>query len=317
MQEKLAKANLIITDRAMARAYGPDVLDAESCHVIDRESIRELNLFCSPEALFQALEPLPWKFFCICGSSNFHHLDIFNLRRLHARTGRGLQLLVLDQHMDFGRFDPAGNVLHCGNWITYGFEKNFLSRALIIGCRNALESGIVDDRLHAGGKVAFRQNPAAASLFPFLSPDEPIYLSIDTDVLSVPSDWDRGLYDLKTVLAAPFWDELKSCRLAGAFIHGHVSDGRGAWDLLRKAVFDRNSKPAMRAGPSASSRSQSRPSAWMRFTEALSEGKKWWGYGVWPKLKTSWTMNKPSLREQLEVILSFYSAVNRIRKSTS
>lgn len=180
------------------------------------------------------------------GSGDFHHVTYILIERLRT-LGTPVQVVVFDNHPDNMRY-PFG--IHCGSWVWHVSRLPFVARVHVVGITSSdVEGGhVLENHLLPlySGKVRYwcvqtnlrwmrtlgirhcRSFPSAAELLDAFSTTiaasaEPIYLSIDKDVLApevVRTNWDQGLLRLEDLASAirPF-----KSRLAGSDITGDVS----------------------------------------------------------------------------------------------
>lgn len=242
---KISDANIVLTDQIMRKVYSGDAIEAESVILLGDEGIASLNIMASVHRLFSVLSPLAAKAFMICGSSNFHHLDAFNLTLHRNRIGTPLQLVLVDRHMDCQAYREGSTMLHCGNWVSYAYRKGLIDRVAMVGCDDFSRLSSFDNGIRLDGRMLYQPDFRSVDLRGFLDPSLPAYVSVDTDVLDVPSDWGRGRHSLESVMASPMWDQLAEFPLAGAFLNGHVSDGRRLADAF---AFSIRSEPGGLAG---------------------------------------------------------------------
>ena len=187
-----------------------------------------------------------WTRRCVfTGSGDYHHLTLLLLQLLPNQ--RPLRLVVCDNHPDNMRY-PFG--VHCGSWVYWASRLPNVERIDVIGitssdisARHALEnhwgplaSGRVtywsigaDARWlrWIGATGAGRDFPDAHGLMQAfvdtLEPHQPVYLSIDKDVLApevVRTNWDQGRLE-----EAHLHRLIQACdgRLVGADVTGEVS----------------------------------------------------------------------------------------------
>ena len=183
--------------------------------------------------------------FMICGSSNFHHLDAFNLTLQREKVGEPLQLVLVDRHMDCQRFRQGATQIDCGNWVSYAYRKGLIDRVAMVGCDDFPRLSSFDPLPREEGHFLYQPDFRSVRLEGFLDPGKPVYISVDSDVLDVPSDWGRGRHSLETVLASPLWDQLAEFPVVAAFLNGHVSDGRRLADAF---AFSLRSEPGGLSG---------------------------------------------------------------------
>lgn len=237
---RISDANIVLTDKLMESVYAGEVVDSRSVVLLKHEGIATLNIMAPLDRLFSLLAPLKAKPFMICGSSNFHHLDACNLTLHREAAGMPMQLILVDRHMDCQKFREESRTLHCGNWVSYAYRKGLIDRVAMVGCDDFSRLSSFDNLMREEGKWLYQPDFRSVNLVPFLDPARPVYISIDTDVLDVPSDWGRGRHSLDTVLQSSLWDQLADFRVTGAFLNGHVTDGRRLADAF---AFSLRSEP--------------------------------------------------------------------------
>ncbi len=183
------------------------------------------------------------------GSGDFHHISYVLIERFRRR-GERIQVVVLDNHPDNMRY-PFG--IHCGSWVWHVSQLPFVARVHVVGITsNDVEHGhAIENHLAPlrSGRVVYwcvrrnlgvlrllgardsRSFPSVSDLLDRLGAElagspEPVYLSIDKDVLAhdvVQTNWDQGLMRL---------EELESLirmlqgRLIGSDVTGDVSSYR-------------------------------------------------------------------------------------------
>lgn len=191
------------------------------------------------------------------GSGDFHHVSYLLIRRLE-RLGP-LQVVVFDNHPDNMRY-PWG--IHCGSWVRHVCRLPFVSRVAVVGItsndirsRHLLENTL---RPLYSGKLAyfcFSPPPRLAGLLGLSSIKKaegeagalrrlmeewvrsdrnPVYLSIDKDVLSpgtVRTNWDQGSLEGESLLSAV---EALRPFVAAADVTGEISSYtyRSFWKRL-------------------------------------------------------------------------------------
>ena len=180
------------------------------------------------------------------GNGDLHHISYAILCALKIPD---LHIVVFDNHPDNMIF-PFG--IHCGSWVYHAAKLPFVSRVSVIGITSKDISGIniLQNRYYPlrNGKVNYyclRKVPKITSMFSkggvkdirnkrenlhefinseIIKSGEPVYLSIDKDVLSessARSTWDQGV--LST-------DELMKCidsfadQIVAADICGEISE---------------------------------------------------------------------------------------------
>jgi len=162
------------------------------------------------------------------GSGDFHHVSYLLIKRLESLGP--IQVIVFDNHPDNMRY-PWG--IHCGSWVHHLCRLPFVSRVAVIGITsNDIQSRHLFENylrpLYAGkltyfcfsapprladfiGLSAIKSSSSDADTLLRLMEDllgsdrNPVYLSIDKDVLSpdsIQTNWDQGCLEEKSLLAA-------------------------------------------------------------------------------------------------------------------
>lgn len=180
------------------------------------------------------------------GSGDYHHLSHLLIRR-YASLGQPLQVVVFDNHPDNMRY-PFG--IHCGSWVWHLSRLPFVARVHVLGITSTdvevahgwenhvrnLRSGKVRywcmgrnlgwmKRLGIAHSRSFPAMPALLQAFGeyIATTAEPVYLSIDKDVLA-PEDahtnWDQGVMRLTELQAAI---AMLEGRIVGSDVTGEVS----------------------------------------------------------------------------------------------
>jgi hypothetical protein len=190
--------------------YGCRIAELERLdHALEESAVREARL--------------AW-----LGSGDFHHVSYLLIRRLRAR-GR-FQVVVFDNHPDNMRY-PWG--IHCGSWVHHVCAFPFVSQVTVVGItsHDVAPLHLVENHLLPlyRGRLRYlclRTVPRlVGSLLPaivdishdrsrfadavaeriFAASEDPIYLSIDKDVLtadSVRTNWDQGAIDATDLIDA-------------------------------------------------------------------------------------------------------------------
>lgn len=173
------------------------------------------------DELAPALNVLPSTVFL--GSGDYHHVSYILIERLR-RLATPIHVVVFDNHPDNMRY-PFG--IHCGSWVSYVSRLPFVSCVHVIGIASADVEGINVWQNHLAplrsGKVRYwcvgkdlrwmrrlgvKHSHSFATVSELLDGfenesriwTEPVYLSIDKDVLSrdvVQTNWDQGVMTLE------------------------------------------------------------------------------------------------------------------------
>ncbi|HEX3580054.1 MAG TPA: arginase family protein [Thermoanaerobaculia bacterium] len=157
------------------------------------------------------------------GSGDYHHVSYLLIERLRALQSP-IQVVVFDNHPDNMRY-PFG--IHCGSWVEHVSRLPFVTCVHVLGITSSdVEGGRVwENHLRAlrSGRVRYwcigrdlralrrlgirhsRSFESAAELLDCFAAEsstwkEPVYLSIDKDVLGpavVRTNWDQGVMTLE------------------------------------------------------------------------------------------------------------------------
>jgi arginase family enzyme len=199
------------------------------------------------------------------GSGDYHHVSYLLIERLRALT-TPVQVVVFDNHPDNMRY-PFG--IHCGSWVWHVSRLPFVTRVHVVGITSTdVELGRLWENhlspLYAGKVVYYciqrnlrplmrlgirhsRSFPGTSALLDELlvslgKTTEPVYLSVDKDVLApsvVQTNWDQGVMTLEEMLGAVAG--LKS-RLVGSDVVGEVSGYRYA-SLFKRVLSGLDGQP--------------------------------------------------------------------------
>jgi uncharacterized protein len=212
------------TARAVVLDFDGSVAPLEGAETIalgDRQE--EIRFGCGRRALDELPELGKNIRLAFLGSGDFHHVTFALIARMH----RPMQVVVLDNHPDNMRY-PFG--IHCGSWVSHVARLPFVSQVHVAGITSRDVEGLhaLENRLQPlrSGKVAYwcvgrdlttvrRLGASAVQSFDSTRAmldalraavsDEPVYLSIDKDVLAedvVRTNWDQGVMRLEELEAA-------------------------------------------------------------------------------------------------------------------
>src|SRR5439155_18181003 len=159
------------------------------------------------------------------GSGDYHHVSYILIERLR-RLNVSVQVVVFDNHPDNMRY-PFG--IHCGSWVSHVSRLPFVARVHVVGITSTDVEGahVIENHLEPlrSGKIIYwclqrnlralrmlgvRESRSFASIADMLhdlsatlsSAREPVYLSIDKDVLAhdiVQTNWDQGTMRLEEI----------------------------------------------------------------------------------------------------------------------
>jgi arginase family enzyme len=157
------------------------------------------------------------------GSGDYHHVSYLLIERLRLLE-KPIQVVVFDNHPDNMRY-PFG--IHCGSWVAHVSGLPFVTCVHVLGITSSDVAGlhVLENRLrplHSGRvrywcigsdlralrRLRIRHSQSFASAGDLLDAfaaesrtwSEPVYLSIDKDVLApavVQTNWDQGVMTLE------------------------------------------------------------------------------------------------------------------------
>src|SRR5947209_870302 len=207
----MARPLILDFDGSVAPLDGADSVPLQERQELIRFGCRKRELNALARGLEPILESRPPLVFL--GSGDFHHVSYMLVERLR----RPIQVVVFDNHPDNMRY-PFG--IHCGSWIWHVSRLPFVARVHVAGITShdveglhawenhlaPLRRGVVNywcvqrnpRLLRRFGARAFDSAEAMLSALHATveSTPEPIYLSIDKDVLShqdARTNWDQGV----------------------------------------------------------------------------------------------------------------------------
>ena len=222
----MSRALILDFDHAVKPLPGADALPLSEWQEAIRFGCRKRVLRELGRELAPALAARPPLVFL--GSGDYHHVSYLLIERLRARHAR-FQVVVFDNHPDNMRY-PFG--IHCGSWVWHVSRLPFVTRVHVAGITSTdVEAGRLWENHLAplySGKVVYycvqrnlramrrlgvrhgRTFPSLSALLDALSAavtaaPEPVYLSIDKDVLArdvVQTNWDQGVMRLEDLTAA-------------------------------------------------------------------------------------------------------------------
>ena len=231
---------------------------------------------CTEKKFFQfknvLQQSLPDKYGTVLmGSGDFHHVSLLLIERLAKEysSSNPIQVVVFDNHPDNMRYLFG---IHCGSWISYVASLPFVSHVHVLGISShdislshfwenrwlplfhkKLTYWSLDVNVAWAKKIglshAFRHFATPDDLIAsFLSEQyhsaQPVYLSIDKDVLSeevVHTNWDQGRLQTYHIL-----DTITSIkpRLIGSDITGELSIWRSP-NWFKRFLSSLDKQPAI------------------------------------------------------------------------
>jgi hypothetical protein len=186
-----------------------------------QESIRFGCSMGTLRALGEELPAVPPVVFL--GSGDYHHVSYLLIEGLRAR-GTPVQVVIFDNHPDNMRY-PFG--IHCGSWVSHVSRLPFVTRIHVLGITSSDVEGLhvwenhlrplhsgrvrywcIGRNLRAMRRLGIRHSDSFQSAGDLLDRfaeesrtwKEPVYLSIDKDVLAptvVQTNWDQGVMTME------------------------------------------------------------------------------------------------------------------------
>lgn len=195
---------------------------------IDFSDLRGCHGYCAPESLRKIqnrLRARKHRRITLIGNGNYHYVTYALLSEIR----QPFSLVLFDHHTDLAPGDGDSPLISCGSWVSHALKTlPLLNRVVIVGAHspNGREaSGTPDSVAVISEQEARRMSPAEiARAIRSATPDQPLYISVDKDVLdpdNAATDWDQGSMTLRQLLDAI--RELKRVRpLAGADVCGEL-----------------------------------------------------------------------------------------------
>lgn len=207
------KAPVIVMDFSGIYDFEPFAQDKD-CHRIDCRNLNGTDCYCDHDAavcLKEKIAHYPIHGIHFIDSGNYHYITKFWAERIH----HPFSLIVFDHHPDMqpSAFD---NLLSCGNWVKAVIDTNpYLQKVILIGAEDALVHAVPKSYRN---KVVFYtetslQNEETWNNFTAIHLKEPVYVSIDKDVLNThdaATNWSQGslsLSELKNLLGVVLKNE--------------------------------------------------------------------------------------------------------------
>jgi arginase family enzyme len=214
-------APLVLDFDGSVGSLNATIVDLRERQEAIRFGCRMSTLRALGDELAPALSVMPSTVFM--GSGDYHHVSYLLIERLQA-LATPMQVVVFDNHPDNMRY-PFG--IHCGSWVWHVSRLPFVSCVYVLGITSADVEGMNVWQNHLAplrfGKVRYwcvgrdlrwmrrlgiKRSQSFATMGDLLDQFEdesrtwkqPVYLSIDKDVLSrdvVQTNWDQGVMTLE------------------------------------------------------------------------------------------------------------------------
>lgn len=189
-------------------------------------------------ALKRMIAAYPAKGIHFIDSGNYHYLT----KLWTDKIEKPFSLIVFDHHPDM-QSPQFGDMLSCGSWVKDVLDHNrYCKKVIIAGCSDKLIQAVSKDygeRVHFYSENMLKLKKTWKD-FANEHINEPVYISIDKDVLDTTSaitNWDQGsirLPDLKNLLGVVFRSE----QIIGIDICGECASTLDLFEEEREAELD-------------------------------------------------------------------------------
>jgi arginase family enzyme len=172
----------------------------------DFSDLRGCHGYCSTDSLRQIQRRLKLrkhKHITLIGNGNYHYVTYLLLSEIR----QPFSLILFDHHTDLA---PGGDmpILSCGSWVSAAIKTlPLLKRVVIVGAHSANDrpaSAIADNVAIISEQEACHLSAAAiVRAIRSVLPDQPLYISVDKDVLdreNAVTNWDQGSMTLRQLL---------------------------------------------------------------------------------------------------------------------
>lgn len=173
---------------------------------IDFSDLRGCQGYCSFDSLRQIEQRLAlrkYRRITMIGNGNYHYVTYLLLSEIR----HPFSLILFDHHTDLA---PSGDIpfISCGSWVgTAVRDLPLLNRVVIIGAQPSDRRqayGIPNNVTVISEQEASRMSTAEiARIIRSVLPEQPIYISVDKDVLdpeNAATNWDQGSMTLRQLL---------------------------------------------------------------------------------------------------------------------
>jgi len=173
---------------------------------IDFSDLRGCHGFCAEEAMRKIQDRLKrrkHKKITLIGNGNYHYVTYALLSEIR----QPFSLILFDHHTDLAPNEDMPYI-SCGSWVREALEKlPYLNRVIIIGARapdsreaSGMPANVTLISEEEIGRLSAADIVRAVRC---LLPDQPIYISVDKDVLdraNAATNWDQGSMKLQQLV---------------------------------------------------------------------------------------------------------------------
>ncbi|NGQ93893.1 arginase family protein [Brevibacillus sp. SYP-B805] len=174
---------------------------------IDLSDIRGSQGYCempSLQTIKKRLQSRKYKGITLIGNGNYHYVSYLLLSELK----QPFSLVLFDHHTDLALHED-GSMISCGSWVTFALNTYpLLQHVVIIGANTS--NGRFDAGKMPGNVTVISENEVKQSSvirmeakLRALLKDQPVYISVDKDVLDknhATTNWDQGSMTLLQLL---------------------------------------------------------------------------------------------------------------------
>lgn len=201
----------------------------------DFSALEGTNCYCSEESaahIRQAVSSLPLNAVHMIGTGDYHYISLFWLERIQEP----FTLVLFDNHPDDQPSAFSPDTLSCGSWVAEARKlpccigTYWLTKADCEAAGKNLRCTHPTTGFAGGPPVHEATGGHGFSRLPLRLQGQPIYISIDLDVLSreyARTDWDQGTMSLDDLTEAVL-ELKKSTRIIGVDICGGLTIQKGA-----------------------------------------------------------------------------------------
>lgn len=188
--------------------YGQEQFyEGEEAAWVEVQDIPGTNCYCDQEAMEKLRERIaefPPEGIHFIDSGNYHYMSRIWLEKIKEP----FRLLVFDNHTDM-QLPAFGGLLSCGGWIAAALEEiRELKEVILVGPDEeaySLTEEAHRERVRFLSREALgeMEEPQLETFFGQLSPDLPLYISVDKDILKkgeAHTTWSQGETTLETLL---------------------------------------------------------------------------------------------------------------------
>ena len=214
-------------------AGNPHFIHLDCTHIIGTDC------FCSLEGekrIKNLIAPFGPEGIHFIDSGDYHYITKFWTDKIKYP----FSLVLFDHHTDM-QVSQIKDMLSCGNWVLDMMENNsFLQHVILFGVPENKEEDIrkaYPDKVRVYDVEEMQRMQSSVHLF---SMKEPVYISIDKDVLNTEAaetNWDQGTLSMKSLQKALYLF-LNKEKVIGIDICGEYSMMQDLFDERRGAVID-------------------------------------------------------------------------------